>query len=127
LLAGLSDRASESKAAATPAATAGPAVQASLSREVQRQLKPHWRAPSGADSELLRTVVEVQLNRDGSIIGTPRVVEQKGVTASNRAQAGLHKEQALKAVRLAAPFRLPAEYYDSWKVILPVFDKRLSQ
>lgn len=127
LLKGVSDRESKSQSTEPPAKTAGPAVQSSLRAEVLRQLKPHWRSPTGADVELIRTIVEVRLARDGSIIGTPRVIEQTGLNASNRSQAGRHEEQAIKAVRLAAPFRLPAEFYDAWKVIRPAFDKRLSQ
>lgn len=122
---GLTDRATNSKSTTPPAAVAGPAVQSSLAAEVRRQLKPHWRSPSGADVELLRTVVEVRLSRDGTIIGEPRVIAQTGVNASNRSQADLHQELAIKAVKLAAPFKLPAEFYDAWKVIKPAFDKRL--
>lgn len=122
---GLTDRASDSRSTSPPAATIGPAVQSALASEVRRQLKPHWRSPTGQDVELLRTIVEVRLARDGSIIGEPRVIEQTGVNASNRSQAELHKEHAIRAVKLAAPFKLPAEYYDAWKVIRPAFDKRL--
>jgi hypothetical protein len=39
----------------------------------------------------------------------------------------LHQEQALKAVRLAAPFRLPPDLYDGWKSLNINVDKRLSQ
>jgi hypothetical protein len=31
----------------------------------------------------------------------------------------------MRAVRTAAPFRLPAEFYDNWKLIKFSFDKRL--
>ena len=127
ILSGISDRETKSRSTATPAAKAGPAVQASLAGAIRRQLKPHWKAPTGADAEQLRTVLEVRLARDGSIIGQPRLVSQTGLTASNRSQAGLHEEQAIRAVRLAAPFDLPTEYSDAWKVIRPGFDKRLSQ
>jgi TonB-like protein len=126
-LKGLGRDPSPSRSQAPPAAVAGPAVQASLGAEVRRQLKPHWRAPTGADAEQLRTILEVQLARDGSLVGEPRLVEQTGVTAGNRSQAGLHRERAIRAVKLAAPFKLPAEYYDAWKVIRPAFDRRLSQ
>ncbi|HEV2746923.1 MAG TPA: TonB C-terminal domain-containing protein [Allosphingosinicella sp.] len=127
ILSGLSDRESPSRSTTPPARKAGAAVQASLAAEVRRQLKPHWRSPSGADVELLRTIVEVRLSRDGSIVGAPRVLDQTGVNASNSSQAELHRESAVKAVRLAAPFDLPPDYYDAWKVIRPTFDKRLSQ
>lgn len=127
ILNGLSDSPSSSTSTKPPAATAGPAVQSALVAEIRRQLKPHWRSPTGADVELLRTTVEVQLNKDGSLASEPRVVGQTGVNASNRPQAELHKERALNAVRLAAPFKnLPAEYYGAWQKFTTVFDKRLS-
>jgi outer membrane biosynthesis protein TonB len=126
LLNGLGSRDTPSKATAPPAQKAGPAVAASLGAEIRRQLKPHWKSPTGADVEQLRTTVRVTLTRSGAIedIGA---VTTTGQTASNRVQVKLHQEQAIRAVRLAAPFRLPAEYYDAWKDIAPVFDRRLSQ
>ncbi len=123
-LKGVSDRPNESTAQ-SPRAAAGPAVEASLAREVLRQLKPHWKAPTGADAEQLRTTLSISLTRDGQVAAV-RVIETTGITASNRAQVKLHQEAAVKAVRLAAPFVLPAELYDAWKVLEPVgFDKRL--
>jgi hypothetical protein len=112
---------------APPATVAGPAVLASIGAEIRRQIKPHWKSPTGADVELLKTTLSVQLAKDGSIIGSPTLVSQSGVNDSNRAQARLHVDQAIKAVRLAAPFKLPVDYYETWKEIRPNFDKRLSQ
>lgn len=123
-LKGVSDRPTASTSQA-PRAAAGPAVEASLAREVLRQLKPHWRAPTGADAEALRTTLSIRLARDGTLVDV-RVIATTGVTDSNRAQVRLHQEAATKAVRLAAPFVLPQELYDAWKVLEPVgFDKRL--
>ena len=34
-------------------------------------------------------------------------------------------EQAIRAVRLAAPFNLPEEFYDKWKTVNSRFDRRL--
>ena len=101
-------------------------MQASLARAIREQLKPHWKAPTGADAEQLRTQVTVSLSRSGAVAAI-RDVKTTGITASNRSQVSLHQEQAVRAVRLAAPFRLPAEFYDAWKVIQPSFDRRLSQ
>ena len=123
-LKGVSDRPTAGTAQ-TPRAAAGPAVEASLAREVLRQLKPHWKAPTGADAEKLRTLLSIRLNPDGTVAAV-RVIESTGVTDSNRGQVRLHQEAAVKAVRLAAPFVLPTELYDAWKVLEPVgFDKRL--
>lgn len=113
-------------AAAPPAATLGPAQKAALNAEISRQLKPHWRAPSGADADQLVTILRWRLNRDGTLADGPALVDQQGVTASNRPQADIHRENAIKAVRAAAPFRLPPEYYDTWKNIVSFrFDRRL--
>ena len=127
ILTGIGDSPSNSKATTPPAAKAGPAVQASLAGAVRRQLKPHWKAPTGADAENLRTELEITLARSGAVTGI-RVLRTTGITASNRPQVALHQEQAKRAVRLASPFDLPDEYYDVWKVLSPIgFDKRLSQ
>ncbi|MEA3034881.1 MAG: hypothetical protein QOH04_640 [Sphingomonadales bacterium] len=128
LLAGLSDSDSPSRSTRAPAATAGPAVEASLAAEVRRQVKPQWQkvVPTGADAESLRTELSLTLARDGSVSRVD-VVGTTGITASNRPQVALHQERARKAVMLASPFRLPADYYDAWKQINVTLDLRLSQ
>jgi hypothetical protein len=127
LLTGVSDRDSDSRSETPPAQAAGPAVKASLQAEVRRQLKPHWKSPSGADAELLRTELSIWLARDGSVTRV-EVIGTSGQTASNRPQVKLHQEQALRAVRLASPFRLPDKFYDEWKYLSPIgFDRKLSR
>jgi len=97
-----------------------------LSAEIKRQLKPFWRAPTGVDADKLITVLSWRLNPDGTLAAGPNLVEQSGKTASNQPQQQLHIEAAMRAVRAAAPLRLPAEYYDNWKYIEKFsFDKRL--
>ncbi|MEO0062038.1 MAG: hypothetical protein RLZZ08_598 [Pseudomonadota bacterium] len=109
-----------------PAATFGPAEQAGLQQAINRQLKPHWTAPQGVDAEQLVTVLSWELNADGTLKGRPVVVSQSGINDSNRAQAPLHAERAIRAVQLSAPFTLPPEYYDKWKRIRTWrFDRRL--
>lgn len=110
------------------AAKAGPAVQASLASAISRQLKPRWNPPSGVDADKLVTVLAWNLNEDGSLAGTPRVVRQLGINDSNRPQASRHAEQAIRAVQLAAPFDLPKAYYANWKRVSSFqFDIRLAQ
>ena len=80
------------------------------------------------EAEKLVTILAWDLNPDGTLAGSPRVVRQDGITDANRAQAQRHAEQAVRAVRLAAPFDLPSEYYPAWKRIAEFrFDRRLSQ
>ena len=111
-----------------PAAAIGPAVRSALLGAVSRALKPRWIAPQGAEADKLITFVTWNLNRDGTLAGPPRVVRQEGITDANRSQAARHAEQAVRAIQLAAPFNLPAEYYDAWKRIVEFrFDRKLSQ
>lgn len=116
------------KAQTPPGQVAGPAVRASLGSAISRALKPHWRVPQGVDVDELVTVLAFDLNKDGSLAGQPRVVSQSGITDSNRTQAHIHAENAIRAVKLAAPFALPPEYYDAWKHVTAFrFDRNLAQ
>jgi hypothetical protein len=118
--------ASQSADTGTPAAKFGAAEAASLEQAINRQLKPHWSAPQGLDAEKLVTVLAWELNEDGSLKGRPTVVSQSGITDSNRPQAAIHAERAIRAVQLAAPFDLPKEFYSKWKRIKTWrFDRRL--
>lgn len=121
---GVTDEESLSRDQSPPGKVAGPAVVSSLQRELLRQLKPHWRPPTGGDDEKLRTKVTVRLDKNGKIIGTP-TASTTGITSSNKPQVALHKERAIAAVKLAAPFTFPAEYYDTWKELEPVLFKGL--
>lgn len=111
-----------------PASQIGASAKASLVQAIIRQIKPHWNAPQGADADLLVTVLAFRLNPDGSLAGKPRLVNQSGITDSNKPQAQLHVERAIRAVELAAPFDLPPEYYNAWKSIDGAkFDRNLSR
>jgi len=114
-----------SESTGTPAATFGAAEAASLNSAIARQIKPHWSAPQGADAEKLVTLVRFRLNPDGNLQGRPTCVEQSGVTPSNEPQKSLHCERAIRAVQLAAPFDLPDQFYDRWRLVTSRFDRRL--
>ncbi len=121
-------RASTAARTSPAATTIGPAVQSALAGAISRELKPHWAAPQGAEADRLVTILAWSLNRDGTLAGTPRLVRQDGISDANRAQAARHAEQAIRAVQLAAPFNLPAEYYTAWQRVASFrFDRRLSQ
>jgi outer membrane biosynthesis protein TonB len=111
----------------TPASQIGASAKASLFQAVARQLRPKWQPPSGPDVEELVTKIRFRLNADGSLAGRPEVVRQSGINDTNRPQASRHAELAIRAVQLAAPFDLPDEYYEAWKVITVDFDWKLSQ
>ena len=109
-----------------PAAKFGSAERAALSSAITRQLRPNWNAPSGLDAEQLVSTVSWDLSPDGNLRGTPRCrTAASSITASNRPQAALHCERAIRAVQRAAPFNLPDQFYDRWKALEWQFDRRL--
>ena len=111
---------------AAPAPTFGRRERAALTAAITRQLRRHWTAPSGVDAEKLRSIVTWSLNPDGSLAGRPRCRNvPSSVTASNRPQAGLHCERAIRAVQLAAPFNLPEPFFNRWKELEWEFNRRL--
>ena len=120
--AGTSSNTNETRA---PAATFGSSERAALSSAITRALRPHWSVPSGVDTDLLVSVVSWRLHPDGSLNGRPRLVSQRGINDSNRAQAALHAERAIRAVQLAAPFKLDERFYDRWDELEWEFDRRL--
>lgn len=125
-LAGMGDSARTTETRA-PAAALGASARASLLQGIVREVKPHWQPPSGADVDQLVSRVRFRLNPDGSLAGRPTLVGQRGENEANRAQAGRHAEQAIRAVQLAAPFDLPEEHYAAWKTVTLDFDWKLSQ
>ena len=111
-----------------PAAQIGASAKASIGQALARQVKPHWTAPQGLDVDELVTLIDFDLNPDGSLKGRPRVRSQSGINDSNRAQAARHAENAIRAVQLAAPFDLPEEYYEAWKTVRGArFDRNTSR
>ncbi|MEP2101146.1 MAG: cell envelope biogenesis protein TolA [Parasphingorhabdus sp.] len=119
-LKGVTDQSSVSRNQNVTGEKASARAVASLQQELYRQVKRKWKPPSGADAELLRTKVTARLDRNGNIVGTPTATTT-GITASNRSQAGIHKERAIAAVKLAAPYKtFPEKYYTEWQVIEPV-------
>tara|TARA_R110000772_G_scaffold41803_5_gene97409 strand:- start:683 stop:1471 length:789 start_codon:yes stop_codon:yes gene_type:complete len=119
-LKGVTDESSVSRNQNISAEKASASAVASLQRELYRQVKRHWKPPTGADAELLRTKVTARLDRNGNIVGTPSATTS-GITASNQSQADVHKERAIAAVQLAAPYTtFPEKFYDEWQVIEPV-------
>ena len=115
------------KAQTPPAPVISPQVKAALSGAISRQLKPYWRVPQGVETDQLVTILAFDLNPDGTLAGPVTLVRQEGLTPANRPQAALHRENAMRAIKLAAPFPLPPDLYDAWKHVQWRFDRNLSQ
>ncbi len=114
------------KEAKPPAAAFGAKEAADLRSAISRQIKKNWTAPNGVEAELLVSVVSWKLNPDGTLKGRPTCrTKPESITASNRPQSTLHCERAIRAVQLAAPFQLPAQFYSRWDDLEWQFDRRL--
>jgi periplasmic protein TonB len=88
------------------------AVTVSLRNEIEPLFKRC--APSGVDVSDLITFVTLRIGKDKGLVDVD-FTSQSGVNASNRPQAPLHKDCALRAVRAASPFKsLPDEGYAQW-------------
>jgi outer membrane biosynthesis protein TonB len=103
-------------------AGAGSAMTATAEDALRAQLKRCWRAPVDLpDPERLVVKVRVSLTREGAIARPPEVVDAAppGDGAMKTAE-----ERATRAVRICAPYALPAEGYEMWSDLILRFDPR---
>ncbi len=99
---------------ATPSAT----LTSSEIDALKRQIKGCWTPPDGVTAgAALWVKLEFQLNPDGTVVGTPRVID----AAPGEFQE-VAAERAIAAVMGCGPYQLPAEKYDSWKSNTMRFD-----
>ena len=121
------DSSRDARGTNAPAAQTSAEVRQSITVAVDREIAPFWQrnVPSGVDVEQLRVVLEISLNRDGSIASIRQTGELSGRTESNQPQQARFVEQAIRSVRQAAPFTLPEDHYDSWRVVRQPFRARV--
>lgn len=123
---GLNSRDNSSTSTRQQAQATGPARQ-TINAAIGNEIRPYWRPPSGVDVEKLVTKIRFELNEDGTLAAEPEILGQTGKTASNTPQMRLHAENAIRAIKRAAPFKLPRENYAQWKTWTFDFDARLTQ
>ena len=91
-----------------------------LKGRINSQLRECWRLPGGGGGSSIPVVtVKWNLNRDGSLRGTPKVVGHSSSPAFRVAA-----ENAVRAVVQCAPYRLPRDKYEAWRSITWDFDPR---
>jgi hypothetical protein len=101
-----------------PASATAAEVKRSIDVAIDGAILPFWRrnVPSGVDVDQLRVVLRINLSKDGRVINITQRGELQGQTDSNAPQQALFIERAMRSIRQAAPFDLPEEHYDQWKV-----------
>ena len=96
---------------------------ATLEQAIRAQVAPCWNPPiGGEDVRNMTVLLRIQLNKGGAVMGVPEVLDQTGVTPGNQAYARAFAESARRAVIRCAPLKLPAEYFDAWKLFELNFD-----
>lgn len=89
---------------------------------LRAQLSRCWRAPVDMpDPARLIVRVRISLSRDGSLLTQPQLVS--GVAPGDTTMR-VAADNALRAVRMCAPFELPAATYDRWRDVIFTFDPR---
>lgn len=96
----------------------GAADTADLAALIRSQTYRCWRTVADMPNpENLGVIVEVRLNRDGSLSGAPRVKDLGRIQASGNSFWLTAAERAQTAVLDCAPYRLPADRYSQWRLI----------
>lgn len=105
------------KAEGTPATKTASQLKRSITVSLRSQVGRFFKrcAPLGVDVNKITTAATLNLTKTGSLTSITNV-SQRGINASNRPQAQLHKDCVNDAIRQAAPFKnLPKENYAVWK------------
>lgn len=127
-LKGITPEKTGGKGTAPRAAISGPQM-AGLAAAIAAQVKPCYNVPSGgADAARIVTILRLRFARDGSVSGTPTVVDHEGVTSSNQSYVRQMDDAARRAVLRCAPLKLPADLYEGgWEDTEFVFNPRVME
>jgi len=113
-LKGIVDTPSPSKSTKPKVSAVSAEARMGFAAAVARQVKPCYELGSlgGTTAMSIVTVMHLRYNRDGTVAGTPEVVQQTGVDGGNRQYASQVADVAKRAVLRCSPIRLPAEIYE---------------
>jgi outer membrane biosynthesis protein TonB len=113
---GLTDTPSESRAPNPPgAAKIDARALAGIRDAIRRQIQPcaDKQVNPGPGANNIVTVLNLRLNRDGTLNGNPKMVRQTGISGENERYAQRVVDLGVAAFRACTPLRLPAEFYQT--------------
>lgn len=113
---GLSDAPSKSKTVAAPkAAVIDAQALAGIQDAIRRQIQPcaDRQVNPGPGANQIVTVLNLRLNRDGTLAALPTVIRQTGVDRDNDRYAERVIDLGIAAFKGCSPLRLPPEYYQT--------------
>ncbi len=96
---------------------------ATLQAMMQVQMERCWSPPAGAkDAQNLKVTIRIWLTLEGKLVRSPQILGQSFLSSSESSFYRVAAESAARAVRHCAPYNLPKELYEEWKVINFNFD-----
>ncbi len=106
--------------AAQPPAATSQRLTREESEGLKFAIRECWSVPIGIqnDSEL-KVTIGVELDRDGRVKGTPRLIEPVSIETSEMNQAF---NAARRAVMRCQPYDLPVDKYEHWRSMEVVFN-----
>ena len=100
------------------AAGDGQDMTATLADMLDSQIRPCVRSSADAPVDMdLDVIVEVRLNRDGTLTEPPTLKNEARVMGSSNRYLRVAGQRALRAVIECAPYRLPTEFYQQWRLL----------
>lgn len=100
----------------------GPPLTSSERNGLVLAVRECWNVPIGVqDAGNLVVVLSVELARDGSLAGNPRLIDPAGTPQGTIRQAF---EAGRRALIRCAPYALPAEKYEQWRQLEVVFNPK---
>lgn len=92
---------------------------------LRRQIERCWTVPAGArDAESLVVKIRIALNPDGSLRGSPAIVDRERLRQPGQEFYRAAAESARRAVLQCAPYDMPRDKYERWRDIVLTFDPK---
>jgi outer membrane biosynthesis protein TonB len=89
---------------------------------IRQQIERNWSVPAGAkDAANLVVRIHISLNPDGTLRGTPQIIDQSRMGEDYYRIAA---ESAVRAIYKSEPLKLPADKYEAWRDVTLTFDPR---
>lgn len=112
---GLVQAPSPSKSVAPIAAKIDAKSLASIQQAIQRQIQPcaDKQVIPGPGATDIVTVLNLRLNKDGTLSATPKMVRQSGTDDQNERYAQRVVDLGVAAFKGCSPLKLPPEYYST--------------
>jgi outer membrane biosynthesis protein TonB len=84
-----------------------------------------WGVVAGApNAQNIQVVVDLTLNPDGSVAGSPHLEAESAAEASRNPYVRAAADAALRAIAVCRPYKLPADSFEVWRDSQLVFSPR---